>query len=156
MMTAKYNAFGHLVAEKKIPVDASNGMRSEYTLTVDKETLTTYPVKTGEVDTDAEVQTYKDQCGMTYILDLISRGLATPSSFQDNGDMSGDGTVIPQNIHELQEMAARNNKAVSELSEALGLSTSDISSEDFDKILETKIAAIVAKKAEAVKEEPKK
>ena len=97
--TIKYTPFGTPI-RKTEPQDCSNKFLAQFGLELDKETGSTTIVVKDPLDLDAEIQTYKDQCGMELAQLEIKRGLASPEDFAAKPGDYGDISTLPDNIND--------------------------------------------------------
>lgn len=88
-------------------------------MSVDKETLMTYPVYE-DIDTVKEIQACKDLCGLDYMKKLLASGQVSAEDLQDNSGDNFDLTKIPDNVHEAKAKANEINQQVGELAKAVG------------------------------------
>lgn len=95
----KLTPFGTPIREVK-PCDCSKKTIKQYGLELDKETGSTYVVEKDPLDLDAQIQTYKDQCGMELAQLQIKRGLADPADFAAQPGDYGDTSTLPDNIND--------------------------------------------------------
>lgn len=95
----KYTPFGTPIRAVK-PSDCSNKFLKQYGLELDKETGSTFVVEKDPLDLDAQIQTYKDQCGMELAQLQIKRGLADPGDFAAVPGDYGDISNLPDNIND--------------------------------------------------------
>lgn len=97
--TVKYTPFGTPIRPVK-PSDCSNKLLKQYGLELDKETGSTFVVEKDPLDLDAQIQTYKDQCGMELAQLQIKRGLADPGDFAAAPGDYGDTSTLPDNLND--------------------------------------------------------
>ena len=116
---------------------------------VDKETLIVRPV-VETYDVQAEIQTYKNQCGLEYFKLLLAQGKAVKSDAYDDGEHGFDTSVIPETIHEAHNNAQAGADVLAELAKALGVKSGKaITSDDLLDLLSQQVKANEAAKAAA-------
>lgn len=138
---ANRNAFGHIANEYDASVDLSKSILDQYTVEVDTATGDSKPVVTGQVDLDALVQTYKDQCGMVAAMNMIKSGMVGPDAFADDGKHGVDCS-FPTDINTAAALAAMSDEEAQALASKLGIK--NYTDEDIDKIVEERIKAILS------------
>ena len=130
-------------------VDLSNPYVDTYELELDKETGATKVVKGEPIDFVAQIQTFKDQCGVTAMMRDLAAGRALPSQFADDGKSGGDftrSTMISEYVGDLvqAELAAAKAKAAAE---SKGIDVAEITKDGVDldayitKLVNEKLAA---------------
>lgn len=103
----KLTPFGTPVREF-VPSHSSKVCKKEiaqFDLAFDKETGSTYVEQKDPLDLDAEIQTYKDQCGLDAALLQLKRGLASPEDFAAQPGDYGDTSMLPDNINDAYQAA---------------------------------------------------
>lgn len=95
----KFTPFGTPVRQIK-PTDCSKKLLKQYGLELDKETGSTFVVEKDPLDLDAQIQTYKDACGMELAQLQLKRGLAVPGDFSAEPGDYGDTSTLPDNIND--------------------------------------------------------
>lgn len=113
--TIKYTPFGTPIRKFK-PVDCSRKLLKQYGLELDKETGSTFVVEKDPMDLDAQIQTYKDQCGMELAQLEIKRGLASPEDFAAKPGDYGDTSTLPDNLNDAYRASLDAKKAKVDLS----------------------------------------
>lgn len=108
--TVKYTPFGTPI-RKSEPVDCSNKFLAQFGLELDKETGSTFIVGKDPIDLDAQIQTYKDQCGMDLAQLQMKRGLADPGDFAAEPGDYGDTSTLPDNINDAYRASLNAKKA---------------------------------------------
>lgn len=121
-------------ARPRVGVDLSNRYVDTFELELDTSTGETRAVKGDPIDFVAQIQTFKDQCGIEAMRRDIAAGRALPSDYADDGAHGGDftrPTMISEYVGQLvaAEMAAQ--KAAAE-SESKGLETKEILADGAD------------------------
>ena len=112
----KYTPFGTLIRKSKA-VDCSRKTIKQYGLELDKETGSTFVVEKDPLDLDAQVQTYKDQCGMELAQLQLKRGLASPEDFAAKPGDYGDTSMLPDNLNDAYRASLDAKKAKVDLSQ---------------------------------------
>lgn len=144
----KFNPFGSLIPPFKPQYDAKVSEKNvaQFGCEYDEETKQMVSVLKDPVDLDAQIQTFKDQCGMAQAELLLKRGLATPDDFAAKPGDYGDSSDMPDNINDAYQQAQA--AAVS------GVDTRKFKTdEDIQKYVESVVAAKLA--AAQPKEAPK-
>lgn len=124
----------------------------KFAVKCDEKDLNVYSLKLGEKgaakvyverkeDLDAIIQTYKDQCGLEAMITLLKRGQISATALADDGQHSGDGTV-PTELGEAFLFAQEKKVSGDALLKALGLSSVDVDSPDFEDKVKQAIIAI--------------
>lgn len=108
--TIKYTPFGTPI-RKVEPQDCSNKLLKQYGLELDKETGSTFVVEKDPLDLDAQIQTYKDQCGLEFAQLQLKRGLASPEDFAAQPGDYGDTSTLPDNINDAYRASLDAKKA---------------------------------------------
>lgn len=115
-------------------VDLSSPYVDSWELELDPSTGSTHAVKGDCIDFVAQIQTFKDQCGIEAMTRDIAAGRALPSDYADDGAHGGDftrSTMISEYVGQLvaAEMAAQ--KAAAD-SEGKGIETKEILADGAD------------------------
>lgn len=113
--------------------------------------------KTGETKIDESdkldlvelIQSYKDQCGVEFMLKQVKIGAIAPESLADDGNHSGDASM-PLDVNDAYRANLASKVDGAKLADALGLKEDELTEENIRKAIE----AIYAKTAKA--EEVKK
>lgn len=107
---------------------------------VNKETLEVRPV-VEKVDLQAEIQTWKGQCGLEYFKTLVAQGKAKPEDAHDDGKHGVDTRQLPETIHEAHAQSEALSGVISDVAKSLGIKEGKaISEEDLIEKLSAAIA----------------
>lgn len=87
---------------------------------VDKETLQYVP-EFEAVDLVEEIQACKDLAGVEYMKKLLATGQALPEDFQDDGQGSFDGNLIPSDVHTAKKLADQEAEKIKKIAQEAGL-----------------------------------
>lgn len=87
---------------------------------VDKETLQYVP-EFEAVDLVEEIQACKDLAGVEYMKKLLATGQALPEDFQDDGQGSFDGNLIPSDVHTAKKLAEKEAENIQKMAKEVGL-----------------------------------
>lgn len=112
MEEVKLNAFGSVFPDFK-PTRSDRIYKKEvaqFGSELDQKTCQMVPVLRDPLDLDAQIQTFKDQCGMVQAQLLLKRGLAIPEDFAAKPGDYGDTSDLPDNINDAYQM----NKALND------------------------------------------
>ena len=115
-------------------VDLSNPFVDTYELELDKETGSTKVVKGEPIDFVAQIQTFKDQCGVTAMMRDLAAGRALPSQFGDDGKSGGDfsrSTMISEFVGDLVQAELASAKAKAD-AESKGIDVNEITKDGVD------------------------
>lgn len=133
--------------QNRVPGELRFVKRISGQVTVDKENLNVFPVLE-EVDLDAEIQTYKDMCGLEYFKLMLAQGKVNPEDSHDDGAHSYDSALMPKTIHEASKVADSVSAVVGEVAKQLGIKDGDaVSQEKLIELLSEKVAANIAAKS---------
>lgn len=105
-----------------------------------------------KIDLVELIQSYKDQCGIEFMLNQMKIGVVTPSSICDDGQHSGDASIYPDNAADAYQAALKANEQKKELAKQLGIPVEDLTEEN----IAAKVAEIFGKvdgKTEEVKKD---
>lgn len=121
----------------------------ENNLVIDKETLQPV-VKETERDLDKEIESYKDECGMEFVLRQIAAGRLSIDQIRDDGKSGQDITGVPETINEASMM----KEAAIEygLKEAAKLGLKTFSEKELNDYIQNELKKAQAKAAEAKSE----
>lgn len=138
------HAFGIAFDDAKVVkgVDLSDSRVDEYGLELDKETGSTHPVVTGQVDIDEVVQSYKDQCGMVMAMRLIQSGQVDPMAFADDGQHGADCS-FPTDLNTSAMLANMSDEEAQALAAKLGIE--NYKADDINALVDARIKEIFAK-----------
>lgn len=148
---ASTNIFG-FVPPKRCPLvidkDEKTGLPKD-TLTnqkldFDSKTGSTKVNSEDKVDLYCLIQTYKDQCGVEYIMGLVSKGMANPDKFADDGKHGGDASLAID-PNEMYRDALKADGSLSVLAKELGIELTDKTT---DKEIAAAIVARITPKTE--------
>lgn len=140
----QYTPFGTPIREfKPSHFPKNDGLLPTFELKLDKETGNTEIVQGEPIDLYAQIQSYKDSCGMTAAQELIARGLKAPDAFADDPADYGDISTMPDNIND----AYQANEQAAAAARAYGIEGIQTQAE-----LDSYIKSMVAKELAASKE----
>lgn len=146
------------IQDKKI-LKKDLGFIREYGLEVDKETHRTKPVVKNKVDIDKLVQSYKEQCGIEYMLRMVQQGRVDLNDICDDGKHGVDATVIPTFAGDALRMLKPGIKEGEKLKDTLGIPKDlKLNEANLEAVLKPYIESyfnkmVAAKEAEAAKKE---
>lgn len=109
-----------LIPNVSVPYDGGNVGKVIYeqSVIIDEKTLEP-KVKVTERDLDKEIQSYKDECGMAYILKQIAAGRLSADQIRDHGNEGADILGVPQTLNDANQLnlsaQEEGMKAASEL-----------------------------------------
>lgn len=144
----QYTPFGTPI-KQFVPTHSGKVCKKEiaqFDLVFDKETGSTHVEQKDPLDLDAQIQTYKDQCGLDFALLQMKRGLATPEQFAAVPGDYGDTSTLPDNINDAYQAAQAAKKAAGSLN--LDQFKTDA---DIQAYVEKAVAAQLAAKEAAAK-----
>lgn len=147
------DAFGVVVSSlpEDKGVDCSDSKLIKYKVVLDEEAPgNTKVVQDGFTDLHELIQSYRGQCGMTAMRNLIARGV-DPATFADDGQHSGDACV-PDNLNDAYRASLASAEKQAKMNAKVGLAP-DASEEEFNKALDERIKAYIA--AQTAKQEMK-
>lgn len=111
---------------------------------VDKETFQYVP-EFEEVDLMEEIQACKDLAGVEYMKKLLATGQATPEDFQDDGQGSFDGNLVPSDVHTAKKLAEEEAANIQKIAQAVGLKDGfTYTEEQFEEAVKEATAKAVA------------
>ena len=119
---------------ESVAVDLSDRFVDTWELELDTSTGNTKAVKGDPIDFVAQIQTFKDQCGIEAMKRDIAAGRALPSDFADDGAHGGDftrPTMISEYVGQLVAAELAAQKAAAD-SEAKGIDTKEITADGAD------------------------
>ena len=118
----------------------------EQSMIIDKETLEPV-VKVTERDIDKEIQSYKDECGIAFVLRQIAAGRLSIDQIKDDGKSGYDVSDLP----ETQNDAFQQNEAIQEegLKAAGDLGMKTYTEAELNEIVAKAIKAAAEQKAAA-------
>lgn len=153
--SVKYTPFGSPIREPVYTdLGKNDGLLPTFELDLDKETGNTQVVQGEPIDLYAEIQSFKDSCGMYAAQQQIAHGLKAPDAFSDlnNPTDYGDISEMPDNIND----AYQANQAAAAQANALGIGGIQTQA-DLDKYVADLVAKQIAaqKAAQTPKEEVK-
>ena len=134
-------------------VDLSNPYVNTWELELDTTTGETKAVNGEPLDFVAQIQTFKEQCGIEAMKRDIAAGRATPGDFADDGQHGGDftrSTMVSEYVGQLVQAELKAEKAKN-LAERKGLDTSEILKDGADieayinKVVSERLAATTQK-----------
>lgn len=96
---------------------------------------------TDKLDLVELAESYKDQCGVEYMLKQIKLGMAVPAQFADDGQHSGDASAFPDNAADAYQAALKANEQKKELAKQLGIPVENLTEEN----IAAKVAEIFGK-----------
>lgn len=102
---------------------------------LDPTTGETHIDESDKIDLVELAESYKDQCGLEFMLRQMKLGVVTPESLADDGKHSGDATY-PTDINDAYRALLEENDKKARLAAALGLKV--------DELTEEKITAAIA------------
>lgn len=121
----------------------------ENKVVIDKETLQPV-VEVSERDLDKEIQSYKDECGIAFVLRQIAAGRLSISSVSDDGKHSGDLVGMPETLNEASMLKVVAEEAGRKAAAEAGIKFTEA---DLQKLIQQEIAkAEAAKKAQITNE----
>lgn len=147
------DAFGVVVSSlpEDKGVDCSDAKLIKYKVVLDEDAPgNTKVVQDGYTDLKELIQSYRDQCGLTAMRNLIARGV-DPATFADDGQHSGDACV-PDNLNDAYRASLASAEKRAQMNSKVGLAP-DATEEEFNKALDERIKAYIA--AQAAKQEMK-
>lgn len=118
--SVKYTPFGTPIREPVYTdLGKNDGLLPTFELELDKETGNTRVVEGEPLDLYAEIQSFKESCGMYAAQQQIAHGLKAPDAFSDlnNPTDYGDVSEMPDNINDAYQANLQANAAQA----ALGL-----------------------------------
>lgn len=101
--------------------DFSRDLLVQLKVKFDPETGSTTVDESDSIDLDSMIQTYKDQCGVEYVMKLIKMGMANPDKFMDDGKHGGDASA-PTDINDALALANAGNSVAQQIAKSLGMS----------------------------------
>lgn len=94
----------------------------EQSVVIDEKTLEPI-VKVSERDLDKEIQSYKDECGMAYVLRQIAAGRLSVDSIRDHGDEGLDVVGTPETLNEAHQLNVAIQEQGVKAAQDLGMKT---------------------------------
>lgn len=111
---------------------------------VDKETLQYVP-EFEAVDLVEEIQACKDLAGVEYMKKLLATGQALPEDFQDDGQGSFDGNVVPPDVHTAKKLADQEAENLQKMAKDCGLKEGfSYTQEQFEQAIKEAVDKAVA------------
>lgn len=110
-------------------------------------------VKVSKRDLDKEIQSYKDECGMAFVLRQIAAGRVSLSEIADDGKGSVDLVGVPISINDACQLANAALEAGKEEAAKLGLKA--FTEEELQNYINQEIKKAQEAKAQATNEEAK-
>lgn len=103
----KFNPFGSLIPSFKPQFVklVTEKQVAQFGCEFDEETKQMVSVLKDPLDLDAQIQTFKDQCGMAQAQLLLKRGLITPEELAAKPGDYGDSSDMPDNINDAYQKA---------------------------------------------------
>lgn len=102
-----------------------------------------------DLDLYALTQSYKDQCGMELMKQLIASGQASPEDFYDNGQLGGDNS-LPTDINTLHAYVEAEKSNAEKAVGALGGNLGDaLASGDIEAYIKGLVDKAIAAQAQA-------
>lgn len=148
--TKHIDAFGHVIADERnnISIPGGEGKFHRYGVELIEGTGNTRPVIKETIDMTELINSYKDQCGMEYMLRLVQTGQISMASLRDDGTGSGDFTG-PDNINDAYRAAQAAKVLGDQVAKALGIEKY-MDEKDLDALVAKKVAELMeAQKAAA-------
>lgn len=148
--TKHIDAFGHVIADARnsISIPGGEGKFARYGLELIPDSGNTRPVIKETIDMPELINSYKDQCGMEYMLRLVQSGQISMASLRDDGTGSGDFTG-PDNINDAYRAAQAAKVQGDQVAKALGIENY-MDEKDLDALVAKKVAELMeAQKASA-------
>lgn len=121
----KFEGHGH-VLPPVVPFEPTEDecVIFEQKLVIDKETLQPV-VEVTHRDLDKEIQSYKDECGIAFILRQIASGRLSIDQIRDDGKSGHDLLGTPTSINEASMINDAANSAAQEEADKLGIQLSE-------------------------------
>lgn len=153
-MADKLNCFGFVSPARcplVIPCDKETGLPKDILIQVkldfDAKTGSTKVNEDDKLDLYQFIQTYRGQCGVEYIRNLISKGMLSPESVADDGKHGGDASMsIDPNDMYRASLNAKSSLSV--LAKELGIALDENTTDE-------QIAQAIVKKITPVPESAK-
>lgn len=150
---ASINVFGFVPPNRcplVIPKDEKSGLPKD-TLTnqkldFDPKTGSTKVNSEDKVDLYSLIQTYKDQCGVEYIMGLVAKGMANPDKFADDGKHGGDASLAID-ANDMYRDSLKADGSLSVLAKELGIELTDKTT---DQEIAAAIVARITPKTEKI------
>lgn len=120
---------------------------AQFDLAFDKETGSTYVEQKDPLDLDAQIQSYKDQCGLEFAMLQMKRGLITADQLAAAPGDYGDTSTLPDNLNDAYQAAQAAKSAAGSLDLTQFKTDADIQA-----YVEKAVAAQLAAKEAAAKE----
>lgn len=111
---------------------------------IDKETLEPV-VEVTERDLDHEIQSYKDECGMAFVLKQIAAGRLSVNAIADDGQHGADLTGMPETLNDACQLNIAATEAGIKAAQEAGLKV--FSEEELNAYIQQEIAKAQAAKA---------
>lgn len=126
-MAEKPNCFGFVTPERcplVIDCDKETGLPKDILIQIkldfDKKTGSTKVNEDDKLDLYKLIQSYKGQCGVEYIRQLIAKGMLNPAAVADDGQHGGDAS-IPTDPNDLYRASLSGKSSLSVLARELGI-----------------------------------
>lgn len=120
--------------------DCSDAFRVVLGLDSSKDPANPSIVVVDKIDTTEEIQSFKDQCGLSYIQGLVSKGVDA-RQFMDDGKSGQDGTMSKE-INEVSETLKTVKAQADKIAEQID-AKDYMKVEDVEKYVEEKIKAFI-------------
>lgn len=116
----------------------------EQSVVIDKDTL--QPVaKVTERDLDKEIQSYKDECGMAFVLRQIAAGRLSVDQIRDHGNEGMDITGTPQSVNDASQLNLAAQEAGMQAASQLGMKV--YTEQEFQAALQKELQKAASKQA---------
>ena len=133
------------------PVVLDDNALIEVKTEFDPATGSTKPVESA-LDFQKLIESYKDQCGVEYMIKQVKLGAVQLSALADDGQHSADVSGVPETAADAYQAGLAASAELDGFAKALGVNLSGLSQKDAEALITGKLAEIYAAKDAAKKE----